>query len=242
MNAVGIVPAFLAGIVSFLSPCVLPLVPGYISLMSGMSLEELTKGGSNKDAMKKAGLGSIFFVMGFSAVFTMLGATASAVGQLLSAYMGILSKAAGIMIILFGLHTTGLLTIKFLYFEKRFKTRGISPGYLGAFLMGIAFAFGWTPCIGPILAGILAMAAAQETVSQGVLLLFVYSMGLGIPFILTGFGVSAFMRFFARYKRFIRAGEIFAGLLLIAIGILIFTDNLTWLIRFVPKSFYNFSL
>lgn len=242
MNAVGIFPAFLAGIVSFLSPCVLPLVPGYISLMSGMSLDELTKGGSSKDAMRKAGLGSIFFVMGFSAVFTMLGATASAVGQLLSAYMGILSKVAGIMIIAFGVHTTGLITIKLLYFEKRFKTRGIAPGYLGAFLMGIAFAFGWTPCIGPILAGILAMAASQETVSQGVVLLFVYSMGLGIPFILTGFGVSAFMRFFAKYKRFLRAGEIFAGVLLIAIGILIFTDNLTWLIRFVPKSFYDFSL
>lgn len=242
MDTVGIGSAFVAGIVSFLSPCVLPLVPGYISLISGMSLDELTKGADDQDARRKAGIGSVFFVLGFATVFTLLGATASAVGQLLAAYMGILSKLAGGLIILFGLHMTGLIPIKWLYFEKRFKSRGISPGYLGAFLMGLAFAFGWTPCIGPILAGILAIAATQETVLQGMFLLFVYSMGLGIPFIITGFGVNAFLRFFASYKRFIRWGEIFAGVLLIAIGVLIFSDKLTLLIRLFPKFLFDFAL
>ena len=156
--------------------------------------------------------------------------------------MGILSKVAGAVIILFGLHTTGLLPIKWLYYQKRADASGLAPGYLGSLLMGLAFAFGWTPCIGPILAGILALAATQESVGHGMALLFVYSLGLGIPFILTGFGINAFLQFFSRYKRYIRWGEIAAGLLLIAIGGLIFANRLTWLIRFFPSFLYKFAI
>ncbi|MEK7859175.1 MAG: cytochrome c biogenesis protein CcdA [Elusimicrobiota bacterium] len=242
MHSVSFGAAFLAGIVSFLSPCVLPLVPGYISFMSGLSLEELSKGVDRKTVMRKAGLGSLFFVLGFACVFTALGASASAVGALLASHMDVLSKVAGVIIILFGLHTTGLLPIKWLYYEKRVNATGVAPSYFGAFLMGLAFAFGWTPCIGPILAGILALAATQESVGQGMTLLFVYSLGLGLPFILTGFALNAFLEFFRRYKRYIRWGEVAAGLLLICVGSLIFAGRLTKLISLFPSFFQKFAL
>jgi cytochrome c-type biogenesis protein len=240
MKDVGIWSAFIAGLVSFLSPCVLPLVPGYISFISGLSLEQLSKDEGRADVMRRAGLGSIFFVLGFATVFTALGASASAVGRLLTDYMPLLSKVAGILIILFGLHTSGVITIKWLYYEKRLSASGVPPSFVGAFLMGLAFAFGWTPCIGPILAAILAMAAVESTVTRGVLLLFVYSAGLGIPFILTGFGVNAFLSFFARYKRYIRWGEIAAGVLLVLIGVLIFRNKLTLLVSYMPQSLHQF--
>ena len=242
MNPVGTGAAFVAGIASFLSPCVLPLVPGYISFLSGISLEELSKGANKKDVQRRAVLSSISFVMGFSFVFTALGASASAVGALLSNHLPMLSKVAGLLIIAFGLHMTGIMPIKWLYMEKRASMRNIPSGIAGAFLMGLAFAFGWTPCIGPILAAILFMAAGQETVGQGMYLLFVYSMGLGIPFILTGLGVNVFLQFFAKYKRFIHWGEIGSGALLIGIGGLILFGRLTWLIQFFPKFLFKFAL
>ena len=233
--------AFAAGVASFLSPCVLPLVPGYISFMSGMSLEELSKGADRSAVLKRAGMGSVFFVLGFTVVFTLLGASASAVGRLLAAYMPILTKIAGAVIVLFGLHTSGILTIPVLYYERRFSSRGVPPGYLGSFLMGLAFACGWTPCIGPILAGILALAAVQETVARGVLLLVVYSLGLGVPFLLTGFGLNAFLGFFAKYKRHIVWGERAAGVLLIGVGVLIFTNRLSLLAGLLPSSLGKFA-
>ncbi|MBI3551299.1 MAG: cytochrome c biogenesis protein CcdA [Elusimicrobia bacterium] len=242
MREVGLWGAFLAGLVSFLSPCVLPLVPGYISFISGLSLEELSKGSGRTAVLKRAGLGSVFFVLGFAAVFTALGASASAVGRLLSDYMPVLSKLAGALIIVFGLHTSGLMPIRWLYYEKRVSAAGVPPSLAGAFLMGLAFAFGWTPCIGPILAAILALAATEKTVARGVLLLFVYSAGLGIPFILTGFGVNAFLSFFARYKRYIRWGEVAAGALLIVIGVLVLTNRLTMIISLLPQSLHKFEL
>jgi cytochrome c-type biogenesis protein len=234
--------SFLAGVASFLSPCVLPLVPGYISFISGLSLEELSKGVDRTVVMKRAGLGSIFFVIGFSIVFTLLGASASVAGKFLQSHAFVFSKVAGVVIILFGLHTAGILPIPWLYYEKRIQAGVFSPGFIGAFLMGFAFAFGWTPCIGPILTGILILASTQKTLYEGTLLLFVYSLGLGIPFILTGFGVNAFLRFFARYKRFIRAGEVFAGVLLVSVGVLVFTNRLTMLIGILPQSLRKFAL
>ncbi|OGR83530.1 MAG: hypothetical protein A2636_02505 [Elusimicrobia bacterium RIFCSPHIGHO2_01_FULL_64_10] len=242
MDQVTVWAAFAAGIFSFLSPCVLPLVPGYVSFMSGMSLEELSKGLDRKAVYRRAGGGSIFFVLGFSAVFTALGGSASAIGRVLASHMAILSKIAGAVIMAFGLHLTGLLPIKWLYYEKRLDAGRIPPGWGGSFLMGMAFAFGWTPCIGPILAGILALAAGQETVAQGMFLLLIYSLGLGIPFILTGFGTAAFMEFFQRYKRYIRWGEILAGCLLILVGGLIFSNRLTLLIGYAPKWLFKFSI
>ncbi|MDP3543183.1 MAG: cytochrome c biogenesis protein CcdA [Elusimicrobiota bacterium] len=241
-DTVGFGAAFLGGIVSFLSPCVLPLVPGYISFMSGLTLEELSAGGDDKTRMRHAGWESLCFVAGFSVVFTLLGATATTVGRVLAEQAVLVSKLAGGIVILFGLHLTGVLPIKWLYYQKRADTAAFKAGYVGSFLMGLAFAFGWTPCIGPILAGILAIAATRETVGQGMSLLLVYSLGLGIPFVLTGFAVSRFMRFFVRYKKHIRKGEIAAGLLLVAVGLLIFLDKLSWLNRFTPKFLDRFLL
>jgi cytochrome c-type biogenesis protein len=242
MATVGAGPAFVAGVFSFLSPCVLPLVPGYLSLMSGLSLEELSKGADRRTVSLKAGASSICFVLGFSAVFTALGASASAVGALLAAHMALLSKLAGALIVVFGLHIAGVVRIPLLYYEKRAHMGAISSGYLGSFLMGLAFAFGWTPCIGPILATILALAATQETVARGMLLLFIYSLGLGIPFILAGFGVNLFLQFFSRYKRFIGWGERAAGALLIVVGLLVFFNRLTALVSLLPRSLFKFAL
>lgn len=241
MEQISIGVAFIAGILSFLSPCVLPLIPGYISFLSGLSLIELRFGAQRTKIFKRAGLTSIFFVMGFSTVFISLGASASLVGKFLSLYSKIFAKIAGILIMILGFHLLGVLKIGWLNFEKRLKVKQFSPGIFGAFLIGLAFAFGWTPCIGPILAGILTLAATQKTIVKGMLLLAVYSAGLGIPFIITGFSIGLFIQFFQRYRRLIRWGEIVAGLLLIIIGVLIFTNNLTALLKLVPSFFYKFA-
>lgn len=235
---VGFGAAFVAGVVSFLSPCVLPLVPGYISFMSGLTLEELEHGDTH--AARHAGWESLFFVAGFALVFTALGASATAAGQFLTAHLGWISKVAGALIVAFGLHLMGVMPIKLLYYQKRADLAGFQPGYAGSFLMGLAFAFGWTPCIGPILGAILAVAAAQDTVGRGMALLLTYSLGLGVPFIATGFALGGFMSFFARYKRHIRKGEVAAGALLVLIGALIFTGKLRWLLRFLPESLERF--
>ncbi|MEK7390433.1 MAG: cytochrome c biogenesis protein CcdA [Elusimicrobiota bacterium] len=234
-GTIGYGAALLAGLVSFLSPCVLPLVPGYISFMSGMTLEEMSAGANERTRLRHAGWEALCFVLGFSVIFTLLGATATTLGQELAEHAGLVSKIAGGVVVLFGLHMTGLMPIRWLYYQKRANTGAFKPGYVGSFFMGLAFAFGWTPCIGPILSGILALAATSETVAQGMILLFVYSLGLGLPFIATGFAVTKFMRFFSHYKKHIRRGEIAAGVLLIAIGLLIFFDRLSWLNRLVPK-------
>ena len=241
-GTVGYGAALLGGLVSFLSPCVLPLVPGYVSFMSGLSLEELSKGGDEGARMRHAGWESLCFVAGFSVIFTLLGATATTVGRLLAEQAALVSKIAGAVVILFGLHMTGLLPIKWLYYQKRADVAAFKAGYAGSFFMGLAFAFGWTPCIGPILSVILGIAATRETVGQGMSLLFVYSLGLGIPFVITGFAVTRFMRFFARYKRHIRTGEIAAGALLVAVGLLIFFNKLALLNRYTPKFLERFLL
>jgi cytochrome c-type biogenesis protein len=240
MDTISFAIAFGAGILSFLSPCVLPLVPGYISFLSGMSLEELREGTNHRKVLRRAGLTSVFFVIGFSIVFVALGASATFVGKLLAKHMIILTRIAGIVIVILGLHLLGVMRIGWLNYEKRLKIKRFRPGFLGAVMIGFAFGFGWTPCIGPILAGILALAAGQETVIKGMLLLAVYSSGLGIPFIITGLAVGMFMRFFERYKRFIRWGEIIAGLFLIGIGVLIFFNSLQVLFRYIPQVFYEF--
>jgi cytochrome c-type biogenesis protein len=237
---VGYGAAFVAGVVSFLSPCVLPLVPGYISFMSGLTLDELNK--EESKGLKHAGWESLCFVAGFALVFTALGASATAAGRFLTSQLFWISKVAGVVIVAFGLHLMGVMPISFLYYQKRADIAGFKPGYLGSFMMGLAFAFGWTPCIGPILGAILAVAAAQETVGRGMTLLLTYSLGLGVPFIATGFALGGFMRFFSRYKRHIRKGEILAGALLVLIGALIFSGRLRLLLRFLPASLERFQL
>jgi len=233
--------AFLAGFLSFLSPCVLPLVPGYISYISGVSLDEMKGADDKKRVWKKSGLSAIFFVLGFSCIFIAYGASATFIGKALQQHLDILAKVAGVVIVILGIHLTGLIKIKPLNKSKTVQIKKVSPGYLGSFLIGLAFAFGWTPCVGPILAGILAIAATKNTMLDGVLLLASYSLGLGIPFIVTGFAVGAFLKVFEKYKKFIRFGEIVAGIFLIVIGVLIFTNKLVLLIQFIPEGLYKFS-
>jgi cytochrome c-type biogenesis protein len=219
--------AFFAGLISFLSPCVLPLIPGYISFISGASLQELTGPETLKTARKKAVINSLFFVLGFSVVFISLGASATVIGKFMALYKRPLSIAAGVVIIILGIHMTGLIRIPFLYSEKRIQVNKRPLNFIGAFLVGLAFAFGWTPCIGPILAGILAVAAAQQTIGRGILLLAAYSLGLGIPFIATAFSITLFFKLFDKIKKSLNIIEWIAGVLLIIIGVMIITGWLS---------------
>lgn len=227
---VSLVAAFVAGLLSFISPCVLPLVPGYLSFVSGVTLDEMRTPGSGSivaAARRRVFLSALAFVIGFSLVFVSLGASASMLGQFLMERLNLLSRVAGVVIIVFGLHTMGLLKIDWLYREKRLQTTGKPAGLLGALVVGVAFAFGWTPCIGPILAAILTVAGSQETVGEGVRLLAVYSAGLGVPFLATALAVNQFFAAFARIRRHYHAVEVVSGLLLIVIGVLILTNRFT---------------
>ncbi len=264
---VGILAAFIAGLVSFLSPCVLPLVPGYISMLSGIGVEQLRQGQQPRSSLLGS---SLAFVAGFSVVFITFGASASAVGRFLVHNRNVLAPLAGAVIVLFGLHLVGwlkyisiriglaiaavVLALGFILGLSRahvgsvalifllgplltgwlnrdvhLRNVGGSPGMASGFLMGFAFAFGWTPCIGPILAGVLAIAATSETIARGVFLLAVYSAGLAIPFLLTALGISRFLQFYQRFRRYLHAVEISSGVLLLLVGALVFVNRLTWL-------------
>jgi cytochrome c-type biogenesis protein len=227
MDNVSFLTAFAAGLISFLSPCVLPLVPGYISIISGFSLDQLKDDRQKVSLRRTLLINSAMFIIGFSITFIALGASASWLGQVLLSRMQLLYRIAGLIIIIFGLHLLGIFKINFLYQDKRFHNVEKPRGVVGALVLGLAFAFGWTPCIGPILAGILTMASTKETVSQGVILLAIYSLGLGIPFLLTSLGLNQFLAFYSRFKRHFRAVEMASGALVIAVGVLILTNNLS---------------
>jgi cytochrome c-type biogenesis protein len=217
------IAAFIAGVVSFLSPCVLPLVPGYVSMISGASVDELQA--QDSKLKNTVMLHSIMFILGFTVVFVTLGAAATGLGQITRAYQGILSRIAGIVIIIFGLHLTGIFKIKALYTDKRLHSVQGGKSPIGAFLIGFAFAFGWTPCIGPILATILGFAASASTVSKGIFLLLIYSLGLAVPFLLTSLGIDKFLGFYSRFRRHLHKVEVASGVLLILIGALIFSRH-----------------
>ncbi len=284
---VSILAAFVAGLISFLSPCVLPLVPGYISMLSGIGVEQLRRGEKPRGSLIAS---SFAFVMGFSVVFVAFGASASAVGQFLLQNKSLLAPFAGAIIILFGLHLIGvlgkipvragmvvgallalaglliwmrmgdnaprffgpaqLISVSLIFLAGPMLTRWLNrdmhfrnlggqtkqdtdagpfAGVLSGFLLGFAFAFGWTPCIGPILAGVLAMAATSETISRGVFMLAIYSAGLAIPFLLTALGINQFLGFYQRFRRHLHAVEVGSGVLLLAVGCLIFVNRLTLL-------------
>lgn len=284
---VSIVAAFIAGLISFLSPCVLPLVPGYASMLSGIGIEQLRQEEKSRGRLLAS---SLAFVMGFSVVFVAFGASASAVGQFLLQNKHLLAPFAGAVIVLFGLHLIGLLeripvrvgllvgallvaaglaiwfhsgqgvsewfgtpqliSVSLIFLAGPSLTRWLNrdihfrkmgsrvdhngsagpfAGVLSGFLLGFAFAFGWTPCIGPILAGVLTMAATSATVSRGVFMLAVYSSGLAIPFLLTALGINQFLAFYKRFRRYLLAVEVGSGMLLLAMGSLIFANRLTWL-------------
>lgn len=232
VQQVTVLAAFAAGIVSFLSPCVLPIVPGYLSFISGVSMEDLRGAGGHEHALeegagRRVALASVFFVLGFSTVFVLLGATASAVGSALFENQSWLGRVGGVVVIIFGLHTIGLIRIPFLYREARFHATHQPAKIAGAYLIGLAFAFGWTPCIGPVLAAILVLAERQETLGQGVMLLVIYSLGLGIPFLMSGFLIRPALKAMNRAKAHMRKIEIASGCILLLVGVLLLTDNLT---------------
>ena len=237
MQEVTLLAAFVAGILSFISPCVLPLIPGYLSFVSGVTLDEMRGTGTTNVApanvRRRAVIMSLAFVLGFSLVFISLGASATALGTLLMDHLSLLGKIAGVVIILFGLHMMGVLKIGLLYSEKRMQTSAKPAGFFGAMLVGIAFAFGWTPCIGPILSAILVVASTQETVGQGVQLLAVYSAGLGVPFIATSLAINKFLAASARIRRHYHAIEVVSGVFMIVVGILIFTNKFTIIAQFL---------
>jgi len=209
--------AFGAGLLSFLSPCVLPLVPPYLCFITGASLDELSERGSRRSLQTL--LAAVMFVLGFSTVFVVLGATASTLGQALRSHLPLLSQLAGVVIILMGIHFLGLFKFHWLNREARYQHEVKPAGLLGAYAIGLAFAFGWTPCIGPVLATILALAASVESVRTGAFLLAIYSLGLGVPFLLAAIGIERFVGFMQRFRRHLGTVERIMGVLLILAGI-----------------------
>ena len=229
----------LAGLVSFLSPCVLPLVPPYLGYLGGATISQAsTADGIDPRVWRRVVIGSVFFVLGFTTVFVGLGAGASAFGQVIQTYKGPMSMVAGAIIILFGLHFLGILRIPLLYQEARYHAEVKGASYLGAYLIGLAFAFGWTPCIGPVLATVLTLAANEASLATGVKLLLAYSAGLGIPFVLAAVAIRPFLGFMQKFKRHLGMVEKVMGLLLVITGILFLTGSMNymgqWLIENVP--------
>jgi cytochrome c-type biogenesis protein len=228
---VTLLAAFAAGFLSFVSPCVLPLIPGYISFVSGISVDEMRGEAPPATSRLQIFITSLAFVVGFSLVFVALGASATAIGKFLFARLPLFSKIAGAILIVFGLHTMGVFRLAFLETEKRVHSQRKPAGPLGAVLVGVAFAFGWTPCIGPILGGILAIAGSKNSVTEGITLLAVYSLGLGIPFLLTSLAINQFFGAARRIRRYYHAIELASGALLIVIGVLIISGELTIITR-----------
>jgi cytochrome c-type biogenesis protein len=221
----GVIGAFGGGMLSFLSPCVLPLVPGYLSLVSGISVAELQEG--DRGNLRRIVLSTLLFVAGFTAVFVALGAAASGLGQALREHQRALEQVAGAVVMAMGVFLAGFVSPRFLMMERRLH---VSPSEVGAWappLMGAAFAFGWTPCIGPVLAGVLGLAEHDATLSRGVILLGAYSLGLGVPFIVTGVAFDRLTGVFAVVKRHFRLINLVAGGFLFAFGFLLFTHRLT---------------
>jgi cytochrome c-type biogenesis protein len=219
------IAAFFAGLISFLSPCVLPLVPGYVSLISGAGVEELKS--PQAQLMRRVMVNSIGFIVGFSVVFITLGAISTGIGQLAAQYKHSLAIVAGVVIIVFGLHLTGIFPIKWLLRDARLHNVKGSSTPIGAFVIGFAFAFGWTPCLGPILTAILTLASEQDTLVKGILLLGVYSLGLAVPFLLTSLLMERFLEFYSRFRSHMHALEVASGALLIALGVLLVIGRFT---------------
>jgi len=222
--------SLLMGFTSFMSPCILPLVPSYISYITGISYDELVSPGSRKKNMKIALLHSIIFVAGFSAIFVLLGATAFIAGSFLSQHLDILRIVGGIFVIIMGFFVMDVVNIPFLQQEAKLHIKTRPAGYAGTFVVGMVFAAGWTPCTGPFLGSVLALATEANTAGRGMVLLTFYSLGLGIPFILSAIAVSVFLSSFGRLKKHLKTIKIISGIILVAMGVLLIMDKLTILI------------
>jgi cytochrome c-type biogenesis protein len=237
-GGVGVVVAFGAGLFSFLSPCVLPLFPSYVSFITGMSVSDLTADLSGA-ARRRVMLHALAFVLGFSLVFVALGASFSAAGQFLLDYRNLIRQVGGVLIVLFGLYIAGVFKLAAMGRTMQFQLREKPAGYLGSLVVGITFAVGWTPCVGPILGAILSLAGTAETVQRGIGLLVAYSAGLGVPFLLSAVALGSFLKFFKRYRPLIPVMERGAGVLLVVVGVLVFTNYYvvlnSWAISLTPE-------
>jgi len=233
-----LITAFGAGVLSFVSPCVLPLVPPYLGFLAGVSMDELTGTEDQAAARAQVFSAAIAFVLGFATVFISLGAAATLLGQVLREYLLYLAPVAGIIIILMGLHFLGVFRIGLLFREARFHVDKKPAGLIGAYFVGLAFALGWTPCIGPILGAIMALAATEETVYQGVILLTFYTAGLGVPFLLAALFAGPFMRFMKNFRRHMQTVERVMGVFLVITGVLFITGHMAsfsfWLLDAFP--------
>lgn len=235
INQVSIVAAFLAGVASFVSPCVLPLVPSYITFITGLSFDELTATGQGARVRRLTLIHSLAFIFGFSLVFIALGATATAVGQFLRAHQDTLRIVGGVLIMFFGIYLTGIVPIPFLSRERKIHLSGKPLGVFGSILVGITFAAGWTPCIGPILASILLYASTAHTVGTGILLLSVYSLGLGVPFLIASLGMNSFLAASSRLRRSLRTIEIVSGAILVLFGFSLITNLFSHFVSFLAQ-------
>ena len=224
--------AFFAGLLSFVSPCVLPLVPSYLMYITGLSLDQLSDSAERQRLQKTIIVNSLLFIAGFSVVFIAFGASASLIGQILTHYQDLIRKVGAGLIVLFGLYLTGLIKLKFLMIEKRLRLRSRPAGYLGSFLIGAAFAAGWTPCVGPVLGTVLLYASMSDTLTDGVSLLTFYSLGLGAPLFLSAVGLDRFLACFRQVRAYLGVVSVVSGIVLILLGVMMYRDSLAHLTAF----------
>jgi len=232
---ISLLAAFSAGLLSFVSPCVLPLVPSYISYITGLSVEQLTDASERNKFKSAIILNALLFIGGFSTVFIAFGASASFLGQILITYQDHIRRIGGLMIIVFGLYLLGILNLNFLKVEHRYQFRNRPAGYLGSFLIGIAFAAGWTPCVGPVLGTILLYASTTDSLWSGVILLACYSLGLALPLFLTALGVDRFLAYFKEVRAYLWGVSTVSGVLLIVVGVMIYANSLTMITSFLER-------
>jgi len=235
MPQISLLAAFSAGLLSFVSPCVLPLVPSYISYITGLSVEQLTDASERNKFKSAIILNALLFIGGFSSVFIAFGASASFLGQILITYQDHIRRIGGVMIIVFGLYLLGILNLNFLKVEHRYQFRNRPAGYLGSFFIGVAFAAGWTPCVGPVLGTILLYASTTDSLWNGVVLLACYSLGLGLPLFLTALGVDRFLAYFKEVRAYLWGVSTVSGVLLIVVGVMIYANSLTMITSFLER-------
>lgn len=230
---ISVLVAFTAGLISFLSPCILPMIPSYLAFITGISLEELSQDKNLKKVRKSVIANSLFFILGFSILFIAMGASATFIGKFLAKNIRWFEIIGGSLVVILGLHFAGLFKLKFLEREKKIHLEKKPLGYVGTVLVGMAFGAGWTPCVGPILGSILTMAAATQNVAKGVILLVSYSIGLGIPFLLTGLLIHKFFEYFKTIRKYFRVITLVGGILLVIIGLLLITGYFTTISSFL---------
>jgi cytochrome c-type biogenesis protein len=234
--------ALAAGVLSFLSPCVLPLVPSYLAFLTGLSFEELTRAHPQQKLRRMILTHSLLFILGFSALFTLMGASATLVGQFLAAHRDTIRVVGGILVILFGLFISGVFSFAFLQREKKLHLRAKPLGYLGSLLVGVTFAAGWTPCVGPLLSSMLLYASTAENLRSGILLLFFYSLGLGIPFFACSLALNSFLGIFQKTRGYLGIFNKVGGALLVIVGVLLLTNSFEFLNEILGQWFPSMPL